>query len=130
MNDSTDLARGTLNGADELAVQLIRSADMPAAEHTLKPAVVNIVWPPASTVVDPKRFPEVAAQLTRTLRRIRNHPGPTQSQVQGAAVNDTFQPRRHGCLWEIMSAIVGLIAGLAIVAAIIVAAAYFMGHIR
>jgi hypothetical protein len=29
-----------------------------------------------------------------------------------------------------MSAIVGLIAGLAIVAAIIVAAAYFMGHIR
>ena len=65
MNDITDLARGTLNGADELAVQLIRSADMPAAEHTPKPAVVRIVWPPASTVVDPKRFPEVAAQPTR-----------------------------------------------------------------
>ena len=45
-------------------------------------------------------------------------------------MNDTVQPRRHGCLWEIMSAIVRLIAGLAIVAAIIVAAASFMGYIR
>jgi hypothetical protein len=45
------------------------------------------------------------------------------------AVNDTVLPRRHGCLWDIVSAIVGLLIGFAIVAAIIAGAAYFMGFI-
>jgi hypothetical protein len=57
MNDITDLARGTINGADELSMQLIRPTDMPA--------VVRIVWPLQSTIVSPKHFPEVAAMLTR-----------------------------------------------------------------
>ena len=57
MNEITDLARGTINGADELSVQLIRPTDMPA--------VVRIVWPLQSTIVNPKHFPEVAAMLTR-----------------------------------------------------------------
>ena len=59
MSESTDLARGTINGADELSVQLIRPTDMPA--------VVRIVWPLQSTIVNPKHFPEVAAMLTRLL---------------------------------------------------------------
>ena len=57
MTESTDLARGAINGADELSVQLIRPTDMPA--------VVRIVWPLQSTIVNPKHFPEVAAVLTR-----------------------------------------------------------------
>jgi hypothetical protein len=63
-NDITDLAVGTLNGGDELVVQLVRPR-MRAAERTLKPAIVRIVWPPAATVVTPARFPEMAAMLTR-----------------------------------------------------------------
>ena len=57
MSESTDLARAAINGADELSVQLIRPTDMPA--------VVRIVWPLQSTMVNPKYFPEVAAMLTR-----------------------------------------------------------------
>ena len=38
-------------------MQLVRPTDMPA--------VVHIVWPPQSTMVNPKYFPEVAAMLTR-----------------------------------------------------------------
>jgi hypothetical protein len=34
-NDVTDLARGQIDG-DELAVQLIRQADIPAAERTMR----------------------------------------------------------------------------------------------
>jgi hypothetical protein len=57
MPDVTDLARGQINASDELAVQLIRPQDMAA--------VVRIVWPLQSTMVNPKYFPEVAAMLTR-----------------------------------------------------------------
>lgn len=67
MNDSTDLAHGTINGTgDTITVLLIRPADIPAAERTLKSAIVRIVWPAKPTVVDPRRFPEVAAMLTRS----------------------------------------------------------------
>jgi hypothetical protein len=38
---------------------------MPAVDRTLHPAVVRIVWPLQSAIVDPKHFPEVAAMLTR-----------------------------------------------------------------
>jgi hypothetical protein len=34
-------------------------------EREGSPAIVKITWPLHPTVVDPKRFPEVAAQLTR-----------------------------------------------------------------
>ena len=52
-----DLARGTINGADELRVQLIRPSDMPA--------VVRITWPSQPTMCDTRRFPEAAATLAR-----------------------------------------------------------------
>ena len=32
---------------------------------TRSPAVVRIVWPPTPTVVDPRRFPDVAATIAR-----------------------------------------------------------------
>jgi hypothetical protein len=48
MSESTDLARAAINGADELSVQLIWATDMPA--------VVRIVWPLQSTMVNPKYF--------------------------------------------------------------------------
>jgi hypothetical protein len=45
-SESTEPAHATLNGAgDTITVLLIRPADIPAAERTLKPAVVRIVWP-------------------------------------------------------------------------------------
>jgi hypothetical protein len=63
-NDVTDLARGQLNG-DELVVQLIRPANISAAERTLRPAIIRIQWPPAPTVASPQRFPDMAAALVR-----------------------------------------------------------------
>jgi hypothetical protein len=33
------------------------------------PAVVRIVWPAAPTVVDPKRFPDVAAAVAQLFAR-------------------------------------------------------------
>jgi hypothetical protein len=60
------LASGTINGTDTtITVELIRPVHMPAVDRTLHPAVLRIVWPPQSTIVDPKHFPEVAAMLTR-----------------------------------------------------------------
>jgi hypothetical protein len=56
MNDITDLAHATING-DELTLKLIRPEDMPA--------VVRIAWPLAPTLVDPNRFPDTAATLTK-----------------------------------------------------------------
>ena len=69
-SSTTNLAHGRINGADELTVQLISPDGMPA--------VVRITWPPQPSVVQPARFPEVAATLTRlfaeaatTLARIK-----------------------------------------------------------
>ena len=56
-SSNTDLARGPINGADELLVQLIEPDTMPA--------LVRITWPLQPTGVQPARFPEVAATLTR-----------------------------------------------------------------
>jgi hypothetical protein len=33
------------------------------------PAAVRIVWPAAPTVVDPRRFPDVAAQIAQLFAR-------------------------------------------------------------
>jgi hypothetical protein len=59
MNDITDLAHGTINGADELSVQLIQPADMPA--------VVRIVWPTSPPVTAPARYLEIASTAMRLL---------------------------------------------------------------
>ena len=34
------------------------------------PAIVRIVWPPQPTVVDPKRLPDVAAQIAQLFARV------------------------------------------------------------
>jgi hypothetical protein len=60
-SESTELAHGTINGADELSVQLIRPTDMPA--------VVRIVWPAKPTVCDTRRFPDTAATIAHLFAR-------------------------------------------------------------
>jgi hypothetical protein len=64
--ESTDLAGGQINGSgDTITVQLVRPADMSAAERSTKPAIVRIVWPLQPTLVDPRRFPDTAAVIVR-----------------------------------------------------------------
>jgi hypothetical protein len=50
------LAHGQIN-RDQLAVELVEPDGMPA--------IVRIVWPAQPTIVDPRRFPEVAASIAR-----------------------------------------------------------------
>jgi hypothetical protein len=50
----TPLASAQINH-DHVKVELVEPDTMPA--------MVRIVWPPAPTVVDPKRFPDVAAAI-------------------------------------------------------------------
>ena len=57
----TQLASGTINGADELLVQLIQPDDMPA--------MVRVVWPAKPTVCDTKRFPDTAATIAQLFAR-------------------------------------------------------------
>jgi hypothetical protein len=57
--ESTELARGTINGAEEVLVQLIRPTDMQA--------VVRIVWPAAPTITTPARYLEVVGKAMRLL---------------------------------------------------------------
>jgi len=52
----TPLASGQVNH-DHLSVELVEPDGMPA--------VVRIVWPTAPTIVDPKRFPDVAAAVAQ-----------------------------------------------------------------
>jgi hypothetical protein len=56
----TPLASGQVNH-DHLEVELVEPDTMPA--------VVRIVWPDAPTVVDPKRFPDVAAAIAQLFAR-------------------------------------------------------------
>jgi hypothetical protein len=56
----TALASAQINH-DHLKIELIEPQDMPA--------VVRIVWPAAPTVVDPKRFPDVAATIAQLFAR-------------------------------------------------------------
>jgi hypothetical protein len=56
----TPLASAEVNH-DHLTVELIEPDGMPA--------MVRIVWPPQPTVVDPKRFPDVAAAIAQLFAR-------------------------------------------------------------
>jgi hypothetical protein len=56
----TQLTSGQINH-DHLSVELVEPAGMPA--------VVRIVWPTAPTIVDPKRFPDVAATVAQLFAR-------------------------------------------------------------
>ena len=58
----TTLASSQINH-DHLTVELVEPDSMPA--------MVRIVWPPQTTVVDPKRFPDIAATIARLLLRLR-----------------------------------------------------------
>jgi hypothetical protein len=55
------LASAQINGADQLEIQLVEPDGLPA--------IVRIVWPDASTVVDPKRFPDTAAAVAQLFAR-------------------------------------------------------------
>jgi hypothetical protein len=59
---STPLASGTLNGHDQLIVQLVESDD--AAKH---PPVIAIRWPSKATVTTPAAYDQVAANVMRLL---------------------------------------------------------------
>jgi hypothetical protein len=56
----THLAQGQVNH-DQLAVELVEPDGMPA--------MVRVVWPPQPTVIDPKRFPDVAAAVAQLFAR-------------------------------------------------------------
>jgi hypothetical protein len=67
MTDITQLAFGQLTAADQLIVQLLRPADLPAVERTLNPAGVRILWPVRPTIVPAREFPEIAALAVKVL---------------------------------------------------------------
>jgi hypothetical protein len=56
---TTQLARGPVNGADELSIELIEPPDLPP--------VIRLRWPDNATVVQPARFNAVAAEIMRLL---------------------------------------------------------------
>jgi hypothetical protein len=56
MSQITDLARGTINGAD-LIIELLQLGD--------HPSVVRGVWPLKPSIIPPSRFNAVAADLGR-----------------------------------------------------------------
>jgi hypothetical protein len=56
----TPLASSQVNH-DQLKVELVAPDGMPA--------MVRIIWPPAATIIDPKRFPDVAAQIAQLFAR-------------------------------------------------------------
>jgi len=59
MSESTDLARGAINGVDELSVQLIQPDGMPA--------VVRINWPLRPTTAAAAHYPAVAAAIVKII---------------------------------------------------------------
>lgn len=70
-NPITPLASAQINH-DRLAVELIEPDGLPP--------MVRIVWPPQPSVIDPRRFPDVAAEVARlfataatTLASIKAH---------------------------------------------------------
>jgi len=56
----TALASSQINH-DQLKVELVEPEAMPA--------MVRIVWPPQPTVVDPKRFPDIAVSIAQLFAR-------------------------------------------------------------
>ena len=52
-----------------MSVVLIRPADIPAAERTLRPARVRIVWPAAPSVAIPEQLQIVVTKATHILAR-------------------------------------------------------------
>jgi hypothetical protein len=61
-NQTTPLASGTLNGHDQLIVELVESADADA-----HPPVIAIRWPSKPTVTTPAAYDQLAANIMRLL---------------------------------------------------------------
>jgi hypothetical protein len=61
-NQTTPLASGTLNGHDQLIVELVESEDV--AKH---PPVIAIRWPSKATVTTPAAYDQAAANVMRLL---------------------------------------------------------------
>jgi hypothetical protein len=57
---TTPLASGQINH-DQIRVELVEPDGMPA--------MVRIIWPSAPTIVDPRRFPDVAATVAQLFAR-------------------------------------------------------------
>jgi hypothetical protein len=57
VNQITPLASGQITPTDALTVVLVEPDDIPAT--------VVVHWPARSTVVDPRRFPEVASAVVK-----------------------------------------------------------------
>jgi hypothetical protein len=60
MSKTTPLASGTLNGHDQLVVELAESADADA-----HPPLIAIRWPSKATVTTPAGYDQVAADIMR-----------------------------------------------------------------
>jgi hypothetical protein len=58
----TPLSSGTLNGHDQLIVELVESGD-----RDLHPPAVAVRWPSKATLTTPAAFDQVAANVMRLL---------------------------------------------------------------
>jgi hypothetical protein len=61
-NQTTPLSSGTLNGHDQLIIELVESE-----EANVHPAVVAIRWPSKATVTTPAAYDQLAANVMRLL---------------------------------------------------------------
>jgi hypothetical protein len=61
-NQTTHLASGTLNGHDQLIIELVESPD-----PEVHPKVVAIRWPSKATATTPAAYDQVAANVMRLL---------------------------------------------------------------
>ena len=61
MSQVTELASASINASDAIKIELVETG-----EH---PAVVIITWPAKPTVLHPRRFPDVAAQVAQLFAR-------------------------------------------------------------
>ena len=61
-NQTAQLASGTLNGHDQLIVELVESA-----EPDVHPPVIAVRWPSKATVTTPAAYDQLAASVMRLL---------------------------------------------------------------
>ena len=59
MTDSTDLARGIINGHDRVLIELIQPTDTPP--------IVVVTWPAMPSLCTPASYPAAAASITRLI---------------------------------------------------------------
>jgi hypothetical protein len=67
MPNVTPLAQRQITPVSSILIELVEDVATPAAIR--EPARVVIHWPAASTIVDPKRFPDTAATIAQLFAR-------------------------------------------------------------